>query len=99
MSLDTANQLDIDRTAGDFRYPEQHEFDAGVGLSHETVDYIVDVKNEPDWIREFRHKALDTFESKAMPLNWASDDLKAIEFDKIRYYLSNSKKPTRSWEE
>ena len=91
--------LDIDRTRGNFSYPEQHEFDAGTGLTHETIDYIVDVKNEPDWIREFRHKALDTFLAKPMPTHWASKDLEAINFDKIRYYLANSKKPTRSWDE
>ena len=32
MPTETASQLDIDRTAGDFVYPEQHTFDAGPGL-------------------------------------------------------------------
>jgi Fe-S cluster assembly protein SufB len=99
MVTDETDQLTIDRNRGDFRYPEQHEFDAGIGLTHETIDYIVDVKGEPDWVREFRHKALDTFFAKAMPTNWASDDLKAINFDAIRYYLSNGKKANRSWED
>jgi Fe-S cluster assembly protein SufB len=97
--LDPAKQIDIDRSVGDFSYPEQHTFDAGVGLSHATVDYIADVKGEPDWIREFRHKALDTFESKPMPTNWATKDLDNIDFQKIRYYLANGQRPTRSWEE
>ena len=99
MPTETVSQLEIDRSVGDFSYPEQHEFDAGVGLSHDTVDYISNVKGEEDWIREFRHKALDTFEAKPMPTSWASDDLKAIEFDKIRYYLANAQRPTRSWDE
>ncbi len=99
MSTETISQLDVDRTRGDFHYPEQHTFDAGVGLSHATIDYIADVKNEPDWIREFRHKALDVFESKPMPTNWASKDLDNIHFDKIRYYLANAQRPTRSWDE
>ena len=54
----TSTSIDIDRTRGDFRYDEKHEFDAGVGLTHDTIDYIVNVKGEPDWIREFRLKAL-----------------------------------------
>ena len=99
MSTETISQLDVDRTRGDFHYPEQHTFDAGVGLSHATIDYIADVKNEPDWIREFRHKALDVFESKPMPTNWASNDLDNIHFEKIRYYLANAQRPTRSWDE
>lgn len=99
MPTETVSQLEIDRSVGDFSYPEQHQYDAGVGLSHDTVDYISNVKGEEDWIREFRHKALDTFYAKAMPTSWASDDLKAIDFDKIRYYLANAQRPTRSWDE
>ena len=96
---DQAQQFDIDRTRGNFAYPEQHAFDAGTGLSHATVDYISKVKDEPDWIREFRHKALDVFLSKPMPTHWASKDLENIHFDKIRYYLANSQKPKRSWDD
>jgi Fe-S cluster assembly protein SufB len=91
--------IDIDRSVGDFVYPESHEFDAGTGLTRDTVNYIVDVKGEPEWIRDFRLKALDTFLSKPMPTHWASHDLDAINFDKIRYYLANGQRPTRSWDE
>ena len=48
MPTETVSQLEIDRSVGDFSYPEQHEFDAGVGLSHDTVDYIANVKGEED---------------------------------------------------
>jgi Fe-S cluster assembly protein SufB len=96
---DQAAQLDIDRTAGNFSYPESHTYDAGTGLSHATIDYISDVKSEPDWIREFRHKALDVFFSKPMPTHWASKDLENIVFQNIRYYLANGQKPKRSWDD
>ena len=98
-TLDPAPQIDIDRTRGDFRYDEKHEFDAGTGLTHDTIDYIANVKSEPDWIREWRHKALDVFLSKPMPTHWASKDLEAIDFNKIRYYLSGGQKPSRSWDD
>jgi len=98
METDTT-QLNIDRSIGDFSYPESHQFDAGVGLTHKTIDYITDVKGEADWVREFRHKALDVFNSKPMPTHWASHDLDAIVFDNIRYYLSNGQKATRSWDD
>ncbi len=94
-----ATQIDIDRTRGDFRYDVSYEHDAGYGLTHKTIDFIADVKGEPDWIREFRHKALDVFLSKPMPTHWASKDLENIIFDNIRYYLANGQKPTRSWDE
>ena len=31
------------------------------GASHEVIDYMCDVKGEPDWMREFRHRSLDLF--------------------------------------
>ncbi len=99
MSVETLQQLDIDRARGDFAYPEQHQYDAGYGLSHDTIDYIAEVKGEPDWIREYRHRALDVFESKPMPTHWATRDLENIEFQKIRYYLAHGQRPTRSWED
>jgi Fe-S cluster assembly scaffold protein SufB len=57
------------------------------------------VKQDPDWVREFRHKALAVFESKPTPTNWATKDLENIHFDDIRYYLSDGEKPKRSWDE
>ena len=99
--LDTATMqaVDIDRTAGDFSYPENHKFDAGVGLSEATIDYISDVKNDPDWVRDFRKRALKVFWDKPMPTNWATKDLENIDFSKIRYYLSSGSTPARSWDD
>ena len=68
-------------------------------MSHDTIDYIAEVKGEPEWIREFRHRALDVFGSKPMPTHWATKDLENIEFQKIRYYLAHGQRPTRSWED
>src|SRR5260370_7160068 len=91
--------VNIDRGKGDFSYPEAHVRDAGAGLSERTVHYIADVKGDPDWVREFRLRALKTFWEKPLPTHWASKDLEAIDFDKIRYYLSPGTETKRSWEE
>src|SRR5271155_226511 len=99
MATTETTNINIDRSIGDFSYPEQHQYDAGVGLTHKTIDYITDVKGEADWVREFRHKALDVFNSKPMPTHWASKDLESIVFKDIRYYLSGGQKPSRSWED
>ncbi len=96
---ETQDAIDIDRSIGDFSFPENHKYDAGVGLTKDTVDYISGVKKEKDWIREFRHRALEVFESKPLPTNWASKDLENIDFDKIRYYLSDGQAPKRSWDD
>lgn len=99
--LDSGTQaaIDIDQSKGDFSYPESHKYDAGCGLSPATIDYICDVKEDPDWVRKFRHRALKTFLGKPMPTHWATKDLENIDFDIIRYYLSDGAKPTRSWDE
>src|SRR5882762_10097990 len=91
--------VDIDRSIGDFHYDVKYGHDAGVGLSDRVVNYISDVKQDPDWVRQFRLNALKTFLSKPMPTHWASKDLDAIVFDKIRYYLSPGTETKRSWEE
>jgi Fe-S cluster assembly protein SufB len=99
IDADTREAIDIDRTKGDFHFPERHKYDAGRGLTERTVDYISDVKGEPQWIRDFRQKALKVFREKPMPTHWATKDLENIDFDIIRYYLSDGEKPKRSWDE
>ena len=34
-----------------------------------------------------------------MPTNWATTDLDNIDFQKIRYYLSDGQAPKRSWDD
>lgn len=102
MSSETATvqQVALEKDdVGNFSYPENHKFDAGYGLTKDTIDYISKVKDEPEWVNEFRHRALEIFESKPMPTNWATEDLNNIDFDAIRYYLSDGAKPKRSWDD
>ncbi|HUG11115.1 MAG TPA: Fe-S cluster assembly protein SufB [Opitutaceae bacterium] len=89
----------IDQEVGNFQYDVKYDFDAGSGLTADTVNYISQVKKEPEWIREFRQKALKVFESKPLPTHWASNDLENIDFNKIRYYLSQGQKSKRSWDD
>ena len=65
MKTDTS-AVNIDRDVGDFHYKVDYGYDAGVGLDERVVNYISDVKQDPDWVREFRLKALQTFESKPL---------------------------------
>jgi len=97
--MSTTPDLKFERDVGNFHYNTQYEFDAGTGLTEKTIDYISDVKGEDEWVREFRKKALKTFKEKPLPTHWASDDLKNIDYDKIRYYLSKGQRPSRTWDE
>ena len=49
----------------DFRTESEAVFKARKGIDAEIVNQISDMKNEPDWMREFRLHALEVFESKA----------------------------------
>jgi hypothetical protein len=71
-----------------FHDEENAVFRTERGLTHAVIDQISDHKNEPAWMREFRHKALDIFLAKPMP-TWGAD-LSGIDFDEITYYLKPS---------
>ncbi len=89
----------IDQSAGNFSYKVDYAFDAGTGLNEDTVRYISSVKKEAPWILEFRLAALKKFFAMPLPTHWATKDLEAIDFQKIRYYLSQGQKPKRTWDE
>ena len=72
-------------------------FKSGRGLSHELVEAISEHKNEPDWMRKFRHKSLDYFLARPMP-KWGGD-LAEIDFDNIYYYIKPTEKQADKWED
>ena len=99
MKTESQPEIGIDRSVGDFRYDVNYEFDAGIGLSEKTIEYISNVKDDPDWVRRFRLDAYRKFLDMPMPTHWASDDLENIVFDNIRYYLSQGTEAKRSWDD
>ena len=50
------------------------------GLKHEVIDYMCDVKEEPDWMRKFRHRSLDLFLKKDLP-EWLPGLREDIDFN------------------
>lgn len=91
--------ININRDAGNFSFAEDYALDAGVGLTPAVIDYISDAKGEPDWIRDFRRRALKIFEEKPMPTHWAPALIREIDFSKIRYYIAKSAEAARSWDD
>src|SRR5579875_3186328 len=80
-----------------FHVPEDYFFKSGRGLSHELIDAISSHKDEPDWMRKRRHKALDYFLARPLP-TWGGD-LSGIDFDSIYYYIKPTEKQASSWDE
>jgi Fe-S cluster assembly protein SufB len=84
--------------SGNFHYKTDYAHDAGIGLSENTVRYISNIKKEDKWLLDWRLSALKIFETKTIPA-WASDDIKNIDFQKIRYYLAQGAGLKRNWDE
>ena len=74
-----------------------YAYKAPKGLSREIVESISDYKNEPQWMREFRLKALEHFYSRPTP-KWGGD-LDQIDWDDIHYFVRASEKNSRDWSE
>src|SRR5437899_4019668 len=82
-----------------FNVPEDYFYKSGRGLSHELVDAISSHKNEPDWMRKFRHKSLDYFLARPMPTWGGQPSLREIDFDNIYYYIKPTENQADSWED
>ncbi len=80
----------------DFRTESEAVFKAQKGLSAEVVNQISDIKEEPDWMRQFRLRSLEIFHSKPMP-DWGGEI--SLDFDDIYYYLKPTNKQGRSWDD
>jgi Fe-S cluster assembly protein SufB len=81
-----------------FHDPETgYAYKAPKGLSREVVESISEYKDEPQWMRDFRLKALEHFESRPTP-TWGGN-LGQIDFDDIHYFVRASEKNSRDWSE
>src|SRR5215469_8089160 len=97
MSTETAVGSDLEQYKWGFSKPENYVFKARKGLSHEIVEEISQMKGEPQWMRDFRHKSLDTFFKKPMP-TWGGD-LSSIDFDNIYYYIKPTQEAGETWDD
>lgn len=77
--------------------PERYAVKAPKGLSREVVEMISKAKEEPEWMLEFRLKALDIYYSKPMP-TWGAD-LSGLDMDEIYYYIKPEGVNARSWDD
>ncbi len=67
------------------------------GLNETVVSRISEMKNEPDWMRQRRLKALKLFGRKPMPA-WGAD-LSGIDFDNIKYFVRSTEKQAATWDD
>jgi Fe-S cluster assembly protein SufB len=86
---------------GDYRYgfsdPETYVFKSRRGLDQDVVREISAMKGEPDWMLEFRLKALEHFQQRPMP-TWGAD-LSKLDLDNIFYYVKPTEKDSKTWDD
>ena len=75
----------------------QPVFTTGRGLTEEVVREISRVKEEPEWMLDFRLKSLEAYHK--MPMQKWGPTLEDLDFDSIKYYQKASDKPARDWDD
>ena len=80
-----------------FRDPENLVFKARKGLDREVVEQISAMKSEPEWMLEFRLKALDHFNQRPMP-TWGGD-LSNLDLDEIYFYAKPAEEEGKTWDD
>jgi Fe-S cluster assembly protein SufB len=82
-----------------FRDPVEYFHKGAKGVSHEVVEMISQMKNEPRWMADIRHEALDIFLAKPTP-GWGNTPLlNEIDFANIYYFMKPIEKQEKSWDD
>ena len=89
--------IEIDEYKYGFRDNHKSIFQSGKGLTREIVEEISRIKDEPEWMLQFRLKSLEQFYAMPMP-RWGGN-MKDLDFNDIQYYVRPSEKQGKTWEE
>ena len=90
--------LDMDYSQYDFKdSTEMYVHLSKKGLTKDTVREISKMKDEPQWMLDFRLRSYDIFMKKPMP-QWGGD-LNKIDFQNIYYYAKASEKTEKNWDD
>jgi Fe-S cluster assembly protein SufB len=94
-------QAELLEQIGDYKYgfhdKDTYVYRAKKGLDADVVNQISSRKGEPQWMREFRLKALDHFQKRPMP-TWGAD-LSGLNLDEIYYYVRPAEAESKTWED
>ncbi|OUQ10310.1 Fe-S cluster assembly protein SufB [Massilimicrobiota sp. An142] len=89
--------IPITNTDYDFKDEDVSVFKTPKGLNEDIVREISAIKNEPEWMLEYRLKSLKCFLEKPMP-TWGVD-LSQMNFDEYTYYNRPSDHLSDKWDE
>jgi len=96
---ETIQGLGLDEYKYNFVDEEKHIFRTQPGLNEGVVRQISAQKGEPEWMLQFRLKALEIYYSKPMP-TWGGDlsDLERV-LDEIYFYVRPQDRMEHSWDD
>src|SRR2546421_5373798 len=80
-----------------FHDTEQHVFKSRKGLDEGIVRELSLMKGEPQWMLDYRLKALEIFWKKPLPM-WGGD-VTGIDFQDIYYYVKPTSAEAKSWDD
>ncbi len=96
-SMATEN-FDMDYSKYDFKdSTDMYVHLSKKGLSKDTVIAISKMKDEPQWMLDFRLRSFEIFMKKPMP-TWGGN-LSAIDFQNIFYYAKATEKVEKNWDD
>ena len=101
MATPETRQIDDIGISKDYKYgfhdDRKPTFKSRKGLDEEVINQMCDIKEEPDWMRQYRLEAYKIFKQKPMT-KWGGD-LSQLDFDDIYYYVKASDRSERSWDD
>ncbi len=87
-----------DETYG-FHMPENYNFKSEKGLTEDMVRTISQMKDEPQWMLDYRIDAFRAFEAKPTP-DWGGGGLlDSIKYEDIHYFVRATDRQGRDWDD
>jgi Fe-S cluster assembly protein SufB len=94
----TTPTIDLGRYQLGWSDVEEYVFKPKKGLNTDIVEEMSYMKGEPDWMRQFRLRALRNFERKPMA-PWFATNMPDLDFQDIYYYIKPTEKQVDAWDE
>ncbi len=88
---------DVDRSLYDFRNEDKDSFKLDEGLTPEIVKQISEEKNDPEWMKDFRLKALEIYNKMGVP-DWGPS-IEGLDMDNIVTYVRSNTHMSATWDE
>jgi Fe-S cluster assembly protein SufB len=91
-------ELDLGKYKLGWHDVEDYVFKPKKGLNEDIVNEMSWMKGEPEWMRQFRLRALRTFERKPMA-PWFAVNMPDLDFQDIFYYIKPTDQQVSSWDQ